>query len=129
MRTKTANQKPVEDEVLERIVDLTNRRGMSQKELAAELGITNAAFSKWKISTGKPYMKYMKQLCEILQVSDAYILDGEGDIDDYAPNGHLYSVRTERMIRLFESFSEEEQVFILNVMEGYRDVSSHSNEG
>ena len=124
MRIQTANQKEAKDEVVSRIVELMNRHGMTQKELAEELGITNAALSKWKNSAGKPYMKYMRQLCEILQVSDTYILEGEGGIDDCTPNGHLYSIKTERMIRMFETLSEEDQDFILTTMEGFCDIVS-----
>lgn len=51
--------------------------GLTQKELAARLGVTNKAVSKWETGGGLPDVGMLKQLCQILEISVDELLDGE----------------------------------------------------
>ena len=51
--------------------------GLTQKELAARLGVTNKAVSKWETGGGLPDVGMLKQLCRILEISVDELLDGE----------------------------------------------------
>ena len=51
--------------------------GLTQKELAERLGVTNKAVSKWETGGGMPDVSMLKKLSEILEVSVDELLAGE----------------------------------------------------
>ncbi|MBR2730719.1 MAG: AAA family ATPase [Clostridia bacterium] len=48
---------------------LRSRAGLSQSELAAELGVTNKAVSKWEVGRAKPGVEMIRKLAALFQVS------------------------------------------------------------
>lgn len=50
---------------------------LTQKELAAKLGVTNKAISKWETGQGMPDISMLLKLSEILEVSVEELLSGE----------------------------------------------------
>jgi len=60
------------------------REGITQKELAVRLGVTNAAVSKWERGLGMPDVSILLPLCEILHIAVSALL---GDGDDDAASG------------------------------------------
>ena len=59
------------------IQQLRKEKGMTQKELAEKLGITDRAVSKWENGRGIPEVGLMKPLCEVLGISVNELLGGE----------------------------------------------------
>ena len=53
------------------------KRDLTQKELAAKLGVTNKAISKWETGQGMPDISILLKLSEILEVSVEELLSGE----------------------------------------------------
>ena len=51
--------------------------GLTQRELAERLGVTNKAVSKWETGGGLPDVGMLKDLCRILEISVDELLDGE----------------------------------------------------
>ena len=51
--------------------------GLTQKELAERLGVTNKAVSKWETGGGMPDVSMLRKLSEILEVSVDELLAGE----------------------------------------------------
>ena len=51
--------------------------GLTQKELAEQLGVTNKAVSKWETGGGMPDVSVLKELSQILEVSVDELLEGE----------------------------------------------------
>ena len=51
--------------------------GISQKELAALLNVTNKAISKWETGKCMPDYSVVKNLCEELEITVAELMDGE----------------------------------------------------
>ena len=51
------------------ILELRNRAGLSQSELAAEVGVTNKAVSKWEVGKAKPSVETIRKLAALFQVS------------------------------------------------------------
>ena len=59
------------------ILQLRKEKGMTQKELAEKLGVTDRAISKWENGRGMPELSLMKALCDELGVSVNELLSGE----------------------------------------------------
>ena len=51
------------------IFELRSRAGLSQSELAAELGVTNKAVSKWEVGKAKPGVETIRKLAALFRVS------------------------------------------------------------
>lgn len=59
------------------IAALRRERGLSQKELAAELGVTDKAVSRWETGRGYPDVALLPRLAKALDVSITELLEGE----------------------------------------------------
>lgn len=51
------------------IFELRSRAGLSQSELAAKVGVTNKAISKWEVGKAKPSVENIRKLAEMFQLS------------------------------------------------------------
>lgn len=59
------------------IADMRKKRGMSQKQLADEVGVTDKSVSKWETGKSLPEISKMESLCEILHININELLSGE----------------------------------------------------
>lgn len=64
-------------DILNNILELMKKRGISQKELCEKLGINQQAFTNWKNGTHSSYTKYLPQIADILDCSMDF-LAGKG---------------------------------------------------
>lgn len=74
---RVTQRKPVNDPVIERIIDALNVRHISQNQLIDHLGLGNGAFTRWKYNGGKSYLDYIDDISEYLHVSKEYLLYGD----------------------------------------------------
>ena len=66
------------------IYRLRSEAKLSQAELAARLGVTNKAVSKWEVGSAKPSMETVRKLAALFQVSVEQLLrirEGEKNVD------------------------------------------------
>ena len=63
------------------ILELRSRAGLSQSDLAAEIGVTNKAVSKWEVGKAKPSIESIRKLAALFQVSVDDLLKKREDID------------------------------------------------
>lgn len=59
------------------ICEERTRAGLTQKELAERIGVTNKAVSRWETGRGFPDVSMLKPLSDVLHVSVTEIIDGE----------------------------------------------------
>ena len=59
------------------IAEKRKEKGMTQKELARQLGIGDKAVSKWECGRGMPDHSIMLPLCELLGINVNELLMGE----------------------------------------------------
>ena len=52
-------------------------RGMTQRELAEALGVSNRTISTWECGAGLPELANVLPLCELLQITADELLRGE----------------------------------------------------
>lgn len=66
------------------IFTLRSRAGLSQSELAAKVGVTNRAVSKWETGVSKPSMETLRKLAALFHVSIDELMkirEGENTVD------------------------------------------------
>ena len=70
----------------ERIKTLRKEKGLTQSQLADELGVTDKAVSKWEVGEANPDITLLAKLAEIFNVTIDYLLTGKAEetisIDD-----------------------------------------------
>lgn len=59
------------------IADMRKSQGMSQKQLADEVGVTDKSVSKWECGKSMPEISKMESLCEALHININELLSGE----------------------------------------------------
>ncbi len=67
-------------------------KGMTQKELAKQVGVSDKAVSKWECGNGMPELSILMPLCQMLQVNVNELLSGE------RLSGDSYSKKAEENI-------------------------------
>ena len=64
------------------IAKLRKEKGLTQKELANQLHITDRAVSKWERGLGCPDISLLDDLAKILGVSISSLLNGEEEVEN-----------------------------------------------
>ena len=59
------------------IAEARKELGMTQRELAEALGVSNRTVSKWECGDGLPELANILPLCELLRVTADELLRGE----------------------------------------------------
>ena len=71
--------------------------GMTQRQLAEILGVTNKAVSKWETGQGLPDVGSLPELARVLGVTVDEILDGKEAVREYVSyEGNLLDILAER---------------------------------
>ena len=63
------------DMVADRIKFLREEKGLSQAELAKQLGITRSSVNAWELGISVPSTQYIVELAHIFKVSTDYLLN------------------------------------------------------
>ena len=89
-----------------RIKELRKGKGLSQLQMAKDIGITNDSISIWERGIRKPEYGTLDYLCRYFDVSMSYLL-GETDRKDNFPENHLSDDPNDV---LFDFSTEEELI-------------------
>ncbi len=79
------------------IAETRKKQGLTQSELAAKLGVTSMAVSKWERGLSTPSGEHLEKLVNLfgLEVENEKQGQIDGDIDRINRNGFLSTVRRE----------------------------------
>ncbi|WP_312938740.1 helix-turn-helix transcriptional regulator [Oscillibacter sp.] len=104
-------------DVIERIFELLQEKGMQQKTFAERIGATQQIVTAWKKSTSASYVKYLPQMAEVLGTNVQWLLTGEGEKNRQTatPKG---SGSSEEFAKLFVKLTPENQKLIIAAMQG-----------
>lgn len=58
----------------QRLRELRQEKGLSMKQLAKEIGTTDAAISNWENEINEPKISYLKSIAVFFNVSTDYLL-------------------------------------------------------
>jgi len=64
------------------ILELRKQKGMTQKELAEKVGVSDKTISKWECGNSIPDITYLEALCNSLNISVNELLSGERLTDE-----------------------------------------------
>ena len=64
------------------ILELRKQKGMTQKELAEKIGVSDKTISKWECGNSIPDITYLEALCNSLDISVNELLSGERLTDE-----------------------------------------------
>lgn len=96
--------------ILNNIVDLMQKKGMGNRDLAEKLGLTAQAVTDWKAGRSKSYNKYLPQIADILDVSIDYLLDKkEKPTEDDGLDEDIAAIA-----KITEDFTDEELQALLD---------------
>lgn len=59
------------------IKTLREENGLSQKELAEKLNLSNKTISSWEKNRTQPHMEFIEEMCKIFKCSKSYFLESE----------------------------------------------------
>ncbi len=62
--------------VLDRIIELTNKKNLTGKDIATVLGLKKSPLTDWKNNKSKPTLEQIITMCEFFAVSSDYLLFG-----------------------------------------------------
>ncbi len=62
------------DVFAQRLRELRQEKGLSMKQLAKEIGTTDAAISNWENEINEPKISYLKSIAVFFNVSTDYLL-------------------------------------------------------
>ena len=99
--------------VLDRILTVVKKRGLTQRALNKGLGGSGAACSCWKKGISRSYLKHSGKIAAFLGVEERYLLMGEDEPD--FPNGEYYE-KLEQSKAYANALSKEEALAVVDRM-------------
>ena len=93
------------------IAEQRKAHGMTQRQLAERLAVSDKTVSKWECGNGLPEVSLMLPLCELLSINVNELLSGERlDADSYKQHAE------ENMMKLIDERKENKRKLILEVV-------------
>ena len=93
------------------IAEQRKAHGMTQRQLAEKLSVSDKTVSKWECGNGLPEVSLMLPLCELLSINVNELLSGERlDADSYKQHAE------ENMMKLIDERKENKRKLILEVV-------------
>lgn len=99
-------------EIGKRIRQYREERGMSQKELADKIGVSNSRVSNWEQGINRPDADILADLCRVLKVSPSELLDVHLSTDEL-------SDQERKVIQAYRTKKELQQA--VNILLGLED--------
>lgn len=113
------------DEFKDRLRNLRNEIGVTQKELADELGVSRAAIGYYENGLRLPDIEFLQKLCRTTGCSPDYFLEGGNKVavsNDFFENNGLNDVQLDTLAALLQSPAFRE---MLNQAYPMRDLFAH----
>lgn len=99
--------------------ELRSERGMTQKQLALEINMSQQAVAKWETGKAEPSYEMTMRLADLFGVSVDYLMAGDAQkqkkpdtLSDIEPNQKYLDLMT-----AFDALSPEDQDFFLSMMQ------------
>lgn len=107
--------------MINRILDLMEKRKINAKQLTAELELSNSAITDWKKGKAKPSTDAVVKIAAYFDVSTDYILMGK-------PDGSQLSENEKELLALLHRFDERTQLKFLGRVEAIANEMSAENK-
>ena len=105
---------------LERTKELIGKSGITEKQLTAELGISNSSFTDWRKGKGKPSLETVVKISDYFHVSIDYLVRGK-EFDEPKKLDFSNS-KDEELLSKFHELTPELRERLLAYMDGMLSV-------
>ena len=101
-----------------RLLELRTEKGLSQREAAKQLQISQGTYNNWENGRTQPGIEQLIALSELFSVSVDYLV---GNTDEYGTIRVLdvFSEEEKSLLKHFRSLSKEEKGALLNLLEKF----------
>jgi len=79
-------------EIIQRITDLLEKKGVSAAKMCRELGFSSGLFSQWKKEGRTPSAEKLSAIAEYFGVSVDYLLHGENSLPEFELSDIRYAL-------------------------------------
>ncbi len=98
-----------ESAVLARITELLLQKGISQKQLLAQIGLRKGMYTEWKANRSDSYLKYIDQIATFLGTSPTYLLRGDCESEEKTVEARDLS----ELLEIFQRISTEKKSLLI----------------
>lgn len=92
--------------MIERILELMSKKGITAKKLTEDIGISSSAISEWKKGKAKPTSEAIIKMAKYFNVTTDYILLG---ID----NNSDLSNEEKKLLEIFQKLSADDRIILI----------------
>ncbi len=114
----------------ERLTELRNRLGLSQEQMADELGVKRSTYAKWEKDTNKPTRK-LKDIAAYFHVTTDYIL-GRTDTDTKPPAAPAstppLTPQEQDLLRKYRTLTDEHRGLLHNQLDAMYNLDKPKTE-
>lgn len=102
--------------IVTRINTLLAKKNISKAEFYEKCNLTSASYSNWNTGKTRPKMKNIERIARFLGVTSEYLLYGDGEEKESAPDPKTEGV-DDKIVRFIRSASAEELTEILRYID------------
>ena len=103
----------------ERLTYVRKQRGYTQDALAEAIGVSRGVIFNLEKNLTEPQRIVINALCQTLEINHEWLLTGEGEMEKNGERATLPRVLAE-LHEFSKSLSEEEQLFVLDVIKAMK---------
>lgn len=112
-------------ELYERIIEQTDKLGISGKELGNLLGLKKSPLTDWKNKKSNPTLEQLTKMCEIFAMDADYMLFGKM----HNSTKQSLTENEKELLELFQKLPDREQIkFIGRLEEAVNNMTSQCRE-
>ena len=105
-----------EDQVLVRIMNVMETKGVRQKDLADYLGLSMPSLTQWKTRRTHSYMKHIDRIADFLEVDKDFLLYGDSKKSNY--DYSLTSVEFD-IVNIYRKLSDTNKKDLFNIIKTF----------
>ena len=108
--------------IVTRINALLAKKNISKAEFYEKCNLTSASYSNWNTGKTRPKMKNIERIAIFLRVTSEYLLYGDGEEKESAPDPKTEGEDEQlaQLIAEFSRLSPQQKSAVLAVIEGYQ---------
>lgn len=105
--------------IKEMLKELRNNKGISQREFAQMLGVSQQTVGSWEVGRTEPDNRMLKQIAKYFNVSIDYLLDNDGAGANANTQPPLNAEQAE-LIAEYDALNDEGRATLKNILYGLR---------
>ena len=100
-----------------RLLELRNEKGLSQREMAKHLNISQGTYNNWENANTEPSISQLITLATFFDVTVDYLIGNDANDSVNLNKSISLFGENEKIIKLYNNLNKETQESILNILE------------